>query len=56
VTRPRGLRFVAAACVVVGVFLIATGGNQDIARGILLTGLFYAVLHLVLEWRNRRRS
>jgi hypothetical protein len=56
VPRLRGLRFVAATCVAIGVFLIATGGDQTIARGMFLAGLFYAVLHLVIEWRNRPRS
>jgi hypothetical protein len=53
--RIRGLRLVAAALVSAGVFLIASGGSQDIARGVLIAGLFYAVLHLVIEWWNRRR-
>jgi hypothetical protein len=51
----RGLRLVAATLVATGVLLIATGGDQTIARGMLLAGLLYAGLHLVIEWRNRRR-
>jgi hypothetical protein len=51
----RGLRLVAAALVSAGVFLIASGGSQDIARGALIAGLFYAVMYLVIEWLGRRR-
>jgi hypothetical protein len=54
--RPRGLLFVAAGLVVAGVILLFTGGNQDLARGVLVAGLSYAVADLVIEWRNRRRD
>ena len=53
--RLRGLWFVAAVLVAVGVYLIATGGDQDIARGVLIGGLVYAVLHLAIERRKRGR-
>jgi len=53
--RLRGLWFVAAVLVAAGVYLIATGGDQDIARGVLIGGLAYAVLHLVIERRKRGR-
>ena len=54
-TRICGLRLVAAVLVVAGVYVIATGGDQDIARGVLIGGLAYAVLHLVIERRKRGR-
>ena len=53
--RLRGLWFVAAVLVAAGVYLIATGGDQNIARGMLIGGILYAVLHLVLERAKRRR-
>jgi multisubunit Na+/H+ antiporter MnhC subunit len=51
--RSRGLRFVAAVLVAAGVFLILSGGNQELARGLLIAGLLYAVMFLVI---GRRRS
>ena len=54
-TRIRGLRLVAAVLVAVGVYVIATGGEQNIARGMLIGGLAYAVLHLVIERQKRGR-
>jgi hypothetical protein len=54
--RIRGLRFVAASLVAAGVILLFTVGNQDLARGVLIAGLSYAVADLVIEWRNRRRG
>ena len=56
VMRIRGLHFVAAVLVAAGVFLIATDGDQGMARGVLVAGLLYAVTDLVIEWRNRQRA
>ena len=53
--RLRGLWFVAAVLVAAGVYVIATGGDQNIARGMLIGGLAYAVLHLVIERQKRGR-
>ena len=48
-TQIRGLRLVAAVLVAAGVYLIATGGDQNIARGMLIGGIVYAVMALRIE-------
>ncbi len=53
--RIRGLRLVAATLVGAGLFLLATGGSVDFARGLLIGGLLYALLHVVLEWWRGRK-
>jgi drug/metabolite transporter (DMT)-like permease len=48
------MRLVAALLVAAGVYLLFTGGDQSIARSMLLGGLVYAVASIVLERRGRR--
>lgn len=49
VVRLRGLRFVAAVLISAGVYLIATGGDQNIARGMLVAGILYAIVALRIK-------
>ena len=52
--RPRLWTAAAAGCVAAGVSLVLTGGDQTIARGLLLAGLLYGVLTLIADRRERR--
>ena len=47
--RPRLWTAAAAGCVAAGVSLVLTGGDQTIARGLLLAGLLCAGLVLLAE-------
>jgi drug/metabolite transporter (DMT)-like permease len=50
----RRMRLVAAVLVAAGVYLIFAGGDQSVARGMLLGGLVYAIVSIVLERCGRR--
>ncbi len=51
ISRPQ---VVAAAFVAAGVYFIAAGADQAIARVLLVIGIIYAVVPLVLDRRERR--
>lgn len=53
-TWSKSTRLVAIALVVVGVYLVLTGGDQWTARIVLVAGLWFAGAALVLDRRERR--
>jgi drug/metabolite transporter (DMT)-like permease len=52
--RTRLWRGLAAGCVAAGVYLVLSGGDQTLARGLLWAGLLYGVLTLIADRRERR--
>jgi len=44
---------VAGVLVATGIYLILAGGDQTLARGLLLAGIGYAIVFLVLDRRER---
>ena len=51
---PRGLVFLAIVAVLAGATIVVTGGDQTIARALLVNGMLSAIAYLVIERRERR--